>query len=298
MIKVGFIGLGIMGYPMAKHLIKAGNEVYVNDINKESVEKAVQDGAISASLKEIGENCEVVFTILPNGEIVDNVLFGKDGIAEFMEKGIICDLSSVTPLQSVSFYERLKAKGVKFVDAPVSGGEPGAINGTLAIMCGGDEETVDELRPIMDCFSSSITYVGKSGSGNITKLANQIIVNLNIVAVSEALVLATKAGANPRLVYEAIRGGLAGSAVLDAKAPLIIERKFEPGGKISINSKDINNVLSTAEDLDVPLPFTSMLQKVQQELKEKGHFEEDHGAYVKYFEELANVQVREKKENN
>lgn len=291
-LNVGFIGLGIMGKPMAKHLVHAGLTVRVNDLNAHAVDELVEVGAIASTLEEIGAHCSTIFTILPNYAIVSQVLFGDHGVTSTIQKGsIVCDLSSVTPIQSRACAEALERSGVAFVDAPVSGGEPGAIDGTLALMCGGAPEDVDRLRPVLQPFSSSITHVGPVGSGSTTKLCNQIIVNLNIIAVSEALVLATKAGVDPRVVYEAIRGGLAGSAVLDAKALRICDRNFEPGGKISINHKDINNVLETARALNVPLPFTAQLFHVQEALKANGLFDADHGAYVRYFEALAHVIV-------
>lgn len=293
MKKVGFIGLGIMGKPMTMNLLKAGCDVMVSDLNKDAVAECVKAGAEEGSYAEIGKNCDVVITMLPNGDIVQSVLLGKDGVASTLEAGkLVCDMSSVTATQSKTCYQKLKEIGVGFVDAPVSGGEPGAIAGTLAIMCGGDEKDFDAMKPYFDILGSSALLVGPSGSGSVTKLANQVIVNLNICAVSEALVLATKAGADPMKVYKAIRGGLAGSAVLDAKAPMMCARNFKPGGKISINHKDIKNVLATAHEIDVPMPFTAQLFEVQQTLKAHGHMNDDHSGYVQYFEKLAGVEVK------
>lgn len=293
MKQVGFIGLGIMGKPMVKNLLKAGCDVMVSDLNQAAVDELMEAGATSGSYAQIGAACDIVFTMLPHGDIVQSVLFGEEGVASALTAGkIVCDLSSVTATQSTTCYEKLEALGVGFMDAPVSGGEPGAVEGTLAIMCGGDENVFEALRPYFDIMGSSALLVGPSGSGSVCKLANQIIVNLNICAVSEALVLATKAGADPMKVYQAIRGGLAGSAVLDAKAPMICARDFKPGGKISINHKDIKNVLATAHEIDVPLPFTAQLFEVQQALKAHGHLDDDHGGYVQYFEALAGVEVK------
>lgn len=293
MKQIGFIGLGIMGKPMVKNLLKAGCDVMVSDLNQAAVDELVEAGATSGSYAQIGAACDIVFTMLPHGDIVQSVLFGEEGVASALTAGkIVCDMSSVTATQSTTCYEKLEALGVGFMDAPVSGGEPGAVEGTLAIMCGGDENVFEALRPYFDIMGSSALLVGPSGSGSVCKLANQIIVNLNICAVSEALVLATKAGADPMKVYQAIRGGLAGSAVLDAKAPMICARDFKPGGKISINHKDIKNVLATAHEIDVPLPFTAQLFEVQQALKAHGHLDNDHGGYVQYFEALAGVEVK------
>ncbi|MEG0509612.1 MAG: NAD-binding protein, partial [Eubacterium sp.] len=207
---------------------------------------------------------------------------------------IVIDMSSVTPTESNECADKLEAMNVGFLDAPVSGGEPKAIDGTLAFMVGGKQSVFDKIMPYFDKMGASALLVGGTGSGSVTKLANQIIVNLNIAAVSEALVLATKAGADPELVYQAIRGGLAGSTVLDAKAPLMIERNFVPGGKISINLKDIKNVMSTAHDLDVPLPMSSQLLEIMQALKVDGHVNDDHGGIVQYFEKLAGIEVKRK----
>lgn len=296
MKKVGFIGLGIMGKPMAKNLLKGGvTDLMVSDLNQDAVNELVAMGATAGTSAEIGANCDVIITILPNGGIVQAVLFGEGGVASAIKAGtVVCDMSSVTPTESQTCYNKLKELGVGFIDAPVSGGEPGAINGTLAIMCGGDKEDFDAMMPYFDIMGSSALLIGGPGSGSVTKLANQVIVNLNIATVSEALVLATKCGADPMMVYEAIKGGLAGSAVLDAKAPMICNRNFKPGGKISINHKDIKNVMGTAHAVDVPMPLTAQLFEIMQALKVSGHMDDDHGGIVQYFEQLAGVEVKAK----
>ena len=207
---------------------------------------------------------------------------------------VVCDMSSVTPVESKECFAGLEKIGVGFVDSPVSGGEPGAVNGTLAFMAGGRQEDFDKLMPYYNIMGSSAVLIGDSGSGSVTKLANQIIVNNTIAIVSEAFVMATKAGADPVKVYEAIRGGLAGSAVLDAKIPMIVERNFVPGGKISINHKDIKNVVNTAHAIDVPIPYSAQLYEILQTLKIHGHMNDDHGGIVQYFEALADVQVKKK----
>lgn len=295
MKKTGFIGLGIMGKPMAKNLLAAGVDLAVYDLNESAVEELVKAGAKKSTPAEIGATCDVIFTILPNGPIVQQVLFGKDGVAEKIRPGaIVCDMSSVTPHESSECHQKLKEKGAGFIDAPVSGGEPGAIAGTLAFMAGGEKADFDALKKYFEIMGSSAILVGKSGSGSVTKLANQMIVNLTIAAVSEAFVLAVKAGADPVKVYEAIRGGLAGSAVLDAKIPMIVNRDFKPGGKISINHKDIKNVLASAHSLDVPVFMSAWLFEVMQSLKVAGQMDEDHGSIVKFFERLADVKVEKK----
>ena len=290
---IGFIGLGIMGKPMARNLLKAGVELMVYDINPAAVEALAAEGAAAGSPDAIGKSCEVVFTILPNGPIVQEVLFGENGAASGLKPGaVVCDCSSVTPGESKLCWEKLHAMGVGFVDAPVSGGEPGAVAGTLAFMAGGEEKDFDALKPYFTIMGSSALLVGAPGSGSVTKLANQVIVNNTIAVVSEAFVLAVKAGADPVKVYEAIRGGLAGSAVLDAKLPMMVERNFKPGGKISINHKDIKNVINTAHELDVPVPYSAQLFEILQSLKVHGHMEDDHSGIVQYFEGLADVVVK------
>lgn len=292
-MKVGFIGLGIMGRPMAKNMLKAGVDLMVADLNKEAVADVVAAGAVEASYAEIGEKCERIIIMVPSGAITKSILFDEGGVASTVKAGtIICDMSSVTPVESKECYTALKEKGVGFLDAPVSGGEPGAVAGTLAIMAGGDEKDFDEMREYFDILGSSALLIGESGSGSVTKLANQVIVNNTIAVVSEAFVLATKAGADPQKVYEAIRGGLAGSAVLDAKIPMIVERNFKPGGPIRINHKDIKNVVNTAHSIDVPIPYTAQLYEILQTLKIHGHMNDDHGGIVQYFEKLADVEVK------
>lgn len=292
-MKVGFIGLGIMGKPMAKNLLKAGMDLLVADLNQAAVAEVVEAGAKEATYAEIGRQCQRIILMVPNGEISKSILFDEGGVASTAQPGtVVCDMSSVTPVESQECYTKLKAQGVGFVDAPVSGGEPGAIQGTLAIMAGGDQADFDAMQEIFDALGSSALLIGASGSGSVTKLANQVIVNNTIAIVSEAFVLATKAGADPQKVFEAIRGGLAGSAVLDAKIPMIINRNFKPGGSIRINHKDIKNVVNTAHSMDVPIPYTAQLYEILQTLKLHGHLDDDHGGIVQYFEMLSNVVVK------
>ena len=298
-MKLGFIGLGIMGRPMAKNLLKKkdqpDSELLVFDLNKEAVADLVAAGAQEATYAEIGAECSVIITMVPNGAIVQEILFGPGGVASTIRAGsLVCDMSSVTPVESQQCYDKLKELGVGFMDAPVSGGEQGAINATLAIMCGGDVKDFDIMKPWFDILGSTAILIGPCGSGSTAKLANQMIVNNTIAVVSEALVFATKAGADPAKVYEAIHCGLAGSAVLDAKAPMIIERNFKPGGPIRINHKDIKNCVATAHALDVPIPYTAQLYEILQTLKIHGHMEDDHGGIVQYFEKLAGVEVKKK----
>jgi 2-hydroxy-3-oxopropionate reductase len=290
--KAGFIGLGIMGKPMAKNIVSKAFSLAVHDVNEAALEELREAGAEVKTPAEIGAECNVIFTCLPNGKIVQDVLFGAEGVFSTITAGtIVVDHSSVTPDEAKFCAERLSKKKASFLDAPVSGGEPKAITGELAIMVGGDEGSFKKVTPYFEAIGSSAILTGDVGSGSVTKLVNQIIVNLNIAVVSEALVFAEKAGVSPVKVYEAIKGGLAGSAVLDAKAPLIAKRQFQPGGKISINHKDITNVLSSAHSMEIPVPFTAQLFEIMQSLKIMGCFEEDHGAIVKYFERLAGVEI-------
>ena len=293
MSKIGFIGLGIMGNPMARNMLAKGSQLLVFDIAEPAVSGLVEAGAIAATLQEIGSSCDVIFTILPNGSIVKAALFGEYGVASAIRPGsAVVDMSSVTPAESRYCYESLKKLGVSFLDAPVSGGEPKAIDGTLAFMAGGDEQTFERVRPLLMQMGASALLIGGPGSGSITKLANQIVCNLNVSALCEALVFAAKAGVDPEKVFQAIRGGLAGSVIMEAKAPMILDRNFKPGGKIAINHKDIRNVLNTAHDLDIPVPMSAQLFEVMQALKVRGLMDDDIGAIVKHYELLAGVEVK------
>lgn len=294
MTKVGFIGLGIMGKPMVLNLLKAGIATTVYDINAQAVQAVVEAGAkAAASPKELATVSDVVITIVPNAAIVESVLAADDGVLAGVKPGtIIVDMSSVSPVASQKFAKMAAERECPFLDSPVSGGEPGAINGTLAYMIGGEEAVVEKIKDVFLAMGKSITVVGPNGSGSVAKLANQIIVNLNIAAVSEALVLAQKAGADPEKVYQAIRGGLAGSVVLDAKAPMMFNRNFKPGGTLAINLKDITNVMDTAQSLDVPLLLTSQLKQIMHSLKADGHIMDDHSGIVQFYEKAAGVVVK------
>ncbi|TCS78395.1 2-hydroxy-3-oxopropionate reductase [Pectinatus cerevisiiphilus] len=294
MSKVGFIGLGIMGKPMVKNLLQAGIDTTVYDISENAMAILAKEGAKTAtSPKEVASNKDVVITMVPNAAIVKSLLEGQDGILAGACPGtVIVDMSSVSPVASQEFAKLAAEKNCPFLDSPVSGGEPGAIDGTLAFMIGGEEKTVEKIKYIFEAMGKSITVVGPNGSGSVAKLANQIMVNLNIAAVSEALVLAQKAGADPKKVYEAVRGGLAGSTVLDAKAPMMYSRNFKPGGTLAINLKDITNVMDTAKSLNVPLILTSSLQQIMLSLKANGHIMDDHSGIVQFYEKISDVIVK------
>jgi 2-hydroxy-3-oxopropionate reductase len=294
--KIGFIGLGIMGKPMSKNLLKAGYDVTVCDINAAAVNEVVALGAkVATTPKDVAAQTEIIITMLPNSPQVKAVVLGENGIIEGARPGtIVVDMSSIAPLAAQEVAKALAAKNVEMLDAPVSGGEPKAIDATLSIMVGGKQAIFDECLPILKCMGASALLVGDVGAGNVTKLANQIIVALNIAALSEALVLATKAGVDPELVFNAIKGGLAGSTVMNAKAPLMLDRKFDPGFRINLHIKDLANVMETAHDIGVPLPLTSGVMEILQALKIDGLGNADHGAIVKYYEKLSQVEVRRK----
>ena len=292
-MKIGFIGLGIMGKPMAKNLIKAGYKLVVLDINKDAEKELATFGAeIGLSNSDVASKCEVVITMLPNSPHVKAVVLGKDGVIDGAKPGtVIIDMSSIAPLASREIYAAVKEKGVEMLDAPVSGGEPKAIEGTLSVMVGGNKEVFDKYYDLMKAMAASVVYVGESGAGNIAKLCNQIVVAINISAVSEAMILAKKAGVSPDLVYQAIRGGLAGSTVMDAKAPMMMDRNFKPGFKIDLHIKDMTNILDTAHGVGVPLPLSAQVMEIMQAIKLDGCGVEDHSSIVKYYEKLANLEV-------
>lgn len=294
MAKIGFIGLGIMGKPMSKNLLKAGYQLVVCDIVKAAVEELVSAGAQAAGTpKEVAEQAEIIVTMLPNSPHVRQVVLGDRGIIEGATAGtVVIDMSSIAPLVSREVAARLAEKGVEMLDAPVSGGEPKAIDGTLSVMVGGKKEVFEKCFPIMKAMAGSVVLTGDIGAGNVTKLANQIIVALNIAAMSEALMLATKAGVSPDLVYQAIRGGLAGSTVLDAKAPLVMDRKFDPGFRINLHIKDLQNVLDTSHEVGVSLPLTAAVMEIMQALKVDGKGDNDHGGLIQYYEKMAHMEVR------
>ncbi len=294
MAKIGFIGLGIMGKPMSKNLLKAGHELVVYDIVPSSVQELVAAGASAAgSSREVAERCETIITIVPNSPHVKQAILGEGGVVEGAKSGsLVIDMSSIDPTVSREVAEALKPKGVRFMDAPVSGGEPKAIDGTLSIMVGGSKQDFAQAEPILNQMGASVVLCGEVGAGNVTKLANQIIVALNIAAMSEALVLATKSGVDPEVVYKAIRGGLAGSTVLDAKAPMVLARNFKPGFRVNLHVKDLANALAAGHDVGVPLPLTSAAMEILQALKVDGLGDADHSAIARFYEKIANVEVK------
>lgn len=295
-MKVGFIGLGIMGRPMSKNLLKAGYDLTVFDFNKNAVEDVVAAGAkAAASGKEVGENVDVLITMLPNSPHVKSALFDKNGAAEGLKRGtVVIDMSSINPVESQNIAKKLAEIGIEFLDAPVSGGEPKAIDGTISVMVGGKQEIFDKYYDLMKSMAGSVVRVGDVGAGNTTKLANQMIVALNIAALSEAFILCEKANVDPQLVFEAIKGGLAGSTVMNAKAPMMINRNFEPGFRIELHIKDLQNALDTSHAINVSLPLTSQVMEMMQALKIDGRETKDHSAILNYYEKINNVVVGKK----
>ncbi len=294
MERIAFIGLGIMGKPMAKRLLAAGYPLSVYDHKTGPMDELAALGARkAASQREVLDGADVIITMVPNSPQVKQVVFeGEDAVIRAAKPGtIMIDMSSIAPLVSKEVGEALKEKGVIFFDAPVSGGEPKAIDGTLSIMVGGPEEYFEKIKPILLHMGSSAVLVGDVGSGNTTKLANQIIVACNIAALGEALVLAKKAGVDPQKVFEAIRGGLAGSTFMDAKAPMMIGQNFKPGFRIDLHVKDLNNVTETAEKIGMPVAMTETVLPMLKKLQEMGDGSLDHSALVKISELAAGIEL-------
>lgn len=291
---VGFIGLGIMGKPMAKNLLKAGFPLVAFNRSKGPVEELVKEGAFSAgSPKGVAEQSGVIITMLPDSPEVKEVILGRDGVIHGAKPGsVVIDMSSINPLVTQEIAKTLKEKGVGMLDAPVSGGENGAIQGTLAIMVGGEEEVFKDCIEILKAMGKNIVHVGRIGAGGYVKLVNQIITALNLATVGEAFSLGVKAGLDPQVIYQAIRGGLAGSQILESKAPMIFGRNFKPGFKVKLHLKDLNNTLSAAKDLGVPLPLSSFVQQIFVSLMAEGRGEEDHSALATFFEKIAKVEIK------
>ena len=293
-MKIGFIGLGIMGKPMSKNLLKAGHELVVCDFNKDAVAEVVAAGAKEgANGAEIAKECDVIITMLPNSPHVRSVALGENGIVEGAHEGtVLIDMSSIDPVESKKIGAELAKKGIEMLDAPVSGGEPKAIDGTIAVMVGGKEEVFAKYEDLLKTMASTVTLVGEVGAGNITKLANQMIVAINIAAVSEAYSLAKKAGVDPARVYEAIRTGLAGSTVMDQKSQKIFDGDFTPGFRIELHIKDLQNVMDTSHQINVSAPFSSLAMEIMQSLKAHGHEKDDHSGIAEWYEMVNDMKLQ------
>ena len=291
-MKIGFIGIGIMGAPLAGHLLDAGHEVAVNDLSAIPQELLDKGAQVVSSAREAAETGEVIIVMVPDTPDVETVLFGENGVAEGLSKGkIVIDMSSISPVETKLFAEKINALGCKYLDAPVSGGEVGAKAGTLTIMVGGDQETFDKVKPLFELMGQNITLVGGNGDGQTCKVANQIIVALTIEAVGEALLFASKAGANPAKVREALMGGFASSKILEIHGERMIKRTFEPGFRIELHQKDLNLALSNARKLHMSLPNTATAQELFNSVAAQGDIGLDHSAMVLALEKLAAFKV-------
>ena len=292
-MKVGFIGLGIMGKPMAKNVLKAGYELVVTTHNPKTIEEMTALGAEgAANVAEGAAKADLIITMLPNSPQVREVCLGEGGIMETgTEKTVVIDMSSIDPTESKAIAAELAKKGIELLDCPVSGGEPKAIDGSLSVMCGGKKEVWEKYYDLLMSMAGSVVYVGPTGSGNVAKLANQMIVAANIGIVAEALTFAKKAGSDPELVYQAIRGGLAGSTVLDAKAPMMLAGNYKPGFRINLHIKDLNNALNASHAINMPVPMTAHMMEVMQELKNHEEGGNDHSDIVKYYERMTGTSI-------
>ena len=294
-MKVGFIGLGIMGTPMALHLVNAGHTLYVSAARK--VPEAVKASAAipCATPGEVARHAEVVFLMVPDTPDVESVLFGENGVAAGLGAGgarkVVVDMSSISPMATKAFAQKINALGADYIDAPVSGGEVGAKAASLTIMCGGDPAVFEKVRPLLELMGKNITLVGGNGDGQTTKVANQIIVALNIAAVGEALLFASKAGADPAKVRQALMGGFASSRILEVHGERMIKRTFAPGFRIALHQKDLNLALQGARSLGVALPQTANAAQLMNACAALGYGQEDHSALVRALEALANHQV-------
>lgn len=288
-MKIGFIGLGIMGRPMSKNLIRSGFNVVVFTRKEKVMDELVALGATKASsVADLAEQCNVIITMLPNSPEVKAIILEPGGIIHHAKPGsMVIDMSSIDPSQTKMIGEALGKQGIRMMDAPVSGGEAGAISGKLVIMVGGEERDFEEYKGLFEAMGSTVTYMGDLGAGNVTKLANQIMVGLNMAAVAEAMVFAEKSGVDPNRVYEAIHNGSAGSKALDTKLPRMLAHDFKPGFRLELHRKDLTNAVAAADSIEAQLPQTQRLLKIMQEMEVNGHSLEDHTVILRYFEELS-----------
>lgn len=294
-LKLGFVGLGIMGAPMAGHLLAAGHELFINTRSKIPEELSKSAAVVCSSPAEVASKADIIITMVPDTPDVEKVMFGENGIASGLSKGkIVVDMSSISPIATKEFAQKINALGCDYLDAPVSGGQLGAKGATLTIMVGGSEATFQAVKPVFELMGKNITLVGGNGAGQITKVANQIIVALNIEAVAEALVFASKAGADPAKVREALMGGFASSKILEVHGERMIKRTFDPGFRIELHQKDLNLALSSAKALGVSLPNTASAQELFNSCSAHGGKAWDHSAMVKALEKMANFEIGQK----
>ena len=291
-IKVGFIGLGTMGTPMALNLLKAGHTMFVSSRSKVPEAFAAQGATICTNATEVARRADVVFTMVPDTPHVEDVLFGEHGVAKGLQAGkVVVDMSSISPMATKAFAQKINALGCEYLDAPVSGGEVGAKAASLTIMVGGSQATFDRVKPLLEVMGKNITLVGGNGDGQTTKVANQIIVALNIEAVAEALLFASKAGADPAKVRQALMGGFAASRILEVHGERMIKRTFNPGFRIKLHQKDLNLALQGAKEIGVSLPQTANAAQLMQACAAHGMGDLDHSALVKALELMANHPV-------
>lgn len=294
-LNLGFIGLGIMGAPMANHLVNAGHSVFIYTRSKVPELLASSKAKQCSSPKEVAQNADIIFTMVPDTPDVEKVLFGENGVAAGLSKGkIVVDMSSISPIATKEFAKKINALGCDYLDAPVSGGEVGAKNATLSIMVGGEEGVFNKVKPVLDLMGKNINLVGGNGDGQTAKVANQIIVALNIEAVAEALLFASKAGADPAKVRQALMGGFAGSKILEVHGERMVKRTFDPGFRIELHQKDLNLALNSARSLGVSLPNTATAQELFNSCSAHGGNAWDHSAMVRALEMMANFEVGQK----
>ncbi len=295
-LNVGFVGLGIMGAPMCGHLIAAGHNVFVSTRSKVPDSIAQTKAVVCSSPKEVAEKADIIITMVPDTPDVEKVLFGDNGIAKGISKGkVVVDMSSISPIATKEFAQKINALGAEYLDAPVSGGEVGAKNAALTIMVGGSEATFERVKPLFEKMGKNITLVGGNGDGQTAKVANQIIVALNIEAVSEALLFAAKAGADPAKVRQALMGGFAASRILEVHGERMINRTFNPGFRIELHQKDLNLALQSARAMGVSLPNTATAQELFNACAANGGSAWDHSAMVRALEKLANFEIGQSK---
>ena len=291
--KIGFIGIGIMGLPMAKNLMKEGYPLIAFDLNEEALANLTKGGAQTGkSCAHVASNCDIIITMLPNSPDVQKAVLDPQGILEGVHEGqILIDMSSIAPLVSQSIAKQLAQKGADMLDAPVSGGQEKALSGTLAIMVGGKEEIFNQCKPILEVMGNPV-LVGTIGAGGTTKLVNQAIVAVNIAVVSEALLLGKKAGVDPERIFNAIKGGLAGSQCLTDKAPRMFKANYDPGFRIKLHVKDLTNVLATSQALHNSMPLTAQVMEMMQALMNEGHTDLDHGGLALFYEKMNGISLK------
>ena len=292
--RIGFIGLGIMGKPMARNLIKAGYSLTVHNRSRGAVDELVREGAKDGRTpRGVAEESDMIITMLPDSPDVQQVVTGPSGVLEGLRKGaVLVDMSTISPMVTQDLAKAVRSKGAEMLDAPVSGGEKGAVEATLSIMVGGPEEIFARVKPVFEVMGKNIVHIGATGAGQVTKACNQIVVALTIQAVSEALVLASKAGVDPGKVRQALLGGFAQSRILDVHGQRMLERNFKPGFRVRLHQKDLNIGLSTGKNLGVPLPATAVVQEAFTALQGLGRGDLDHSSLVTVIEDLANTQVK------